>query len=495
MGIVRFSAIALAILVLLTSGLQASGFENSGVGTKARGMGGAFRAVADDWTAAYYNPAGYANIWDNQLGANLAFVHYRNEIIPDYRWDGVYETGMFNDKTNYNAHEILSNPSAGFIVRFPVWGETVFGLSAYQPFDYNITWEMFEMLPAYNSVAGLPGDQFRNNLDVVAFQLTAAREFIEDELSLGIGVQLLRADLLYTNIFFRENPLSSSDDPTYDDFADRPYDRIPQWSRNDGFGYGFGLRAGMLWKASEKVDIGATIALPFPITVTGDVENRFYMPDNPTLWQQLPDVYRGTVEHLFLSGQTVIHRASFEAKLDLPPSIGLGMAYKASEKLTVTVDAEYTLWSQYEGLEFTYTDHVLPRGPADTSVFAREFFTDNVSAPVEWDNAGKFMLGAAYDYADYLTLLGGVSLDQSPARNAAQFTPQFIDTGNKKGLNLGCIVHIDRWDLGFVTSYQSQPDMNIDGFAGLDAGTAAQRFPAEYKAATYETILSFNYRF
>jgi len=118
---------------------------------------------------------------DNQLGAYYSFMHYRNEIVPSYKWGGIYETGIYNDRVNYNTHEILSNPAIGFVTRLPIWGETVVGLSAYQPFDYNITWDMFFPLQAYNDSVGLPGDQFRNNLDVVAFQVTAAREFSEEK--------------------------------------------------------------------------------------------------------------------------------------------------------------------------------------------------------------------------------------------------------------------------------------------------------------------------
>jgi len=495
MGIGKFSLLVLVILVILTSGLMASGFENSGVGTKARGMGGAFRAIADDWTAAYYNPAGYANILDNQVGAYYSFLHYRNEIVPDYKWGGIYETGIFNDRVNYNSHEIISNPAAGFVVRLPFWGETVFGLSAYQPFDYNITWKMFTPLQAYNDSVGVPGDQFSNNLDVVAFQLTAGREFSEDNLSLGVGFQVLRADLLFTNMYFRDNPLMSMEDPVFDVFQDRPYDKIPEWSRNDGYGWGFGINAGMLWKLNEKVDLGVTLNVPFSITLTGDTENRFYMPKNNTLWQNNTSYYDGSIEHLFLSGQIVTVTSDFETKLDLPTSLGLGFKYQASEKFTLALDMEYTLWSAYEGLKFEYTNIQGLIGSADTVAVANEFFSTNLSAPVEWENTVEFMLGVMYDYSSTFSFLGGIGFDQSPARNADQFTPQFIDTGNKKNISLGVIAHIDRWDLSLVSTYQKQPDLNIDGIDGYNADGVLDRFPGDYKAEIYETILSFNYRF
>src|SRR5438874_13289544 len=48
------------VALLLTSGTPATGQTFESVGTRAAGMGGAFVAVADDASAAYWNPAGFA---------------------------------------------------------------------------------------------------------------------------------------------------------------------------------------------------------------------------------------------------------------------------------------------------------------------------------------------------------------------------------------------------------------------------------------------------
>ena len=498
MGIVRFSAVLLTVAVVISLESYASGFENSGIGTRARGTAGAFRATADDWTAAYYNPAGYAFAYDNQLGGNMALVHWRLELNPDYRWGGQYETGIFNDQTNYNKHEIVSLPSAGFIVRLPVWGETVFGLSAYQPFDYNITWQLYEPLGAYNDDVSVPADQFKNNLDVVAFQLTAAREFVEDELSLGVGLQVLRGDLFFNNIIFRDNPIKEQgdiDDPTV--WA-RPRDKINVFNHHNGKGWGFGITAGVLWKVNERLNLATTFRLPFNLTISGNSRSEFYMPKDSTLWyyHYLPQVRNeGAVGQLFLSGNKVVDYADFETTLKLPPSIALGLSYAASEKLTIALDAEYTLWSMFEGFDFKYTNHHGLSGPADTVAFAREFFTADLSYPVDWENTGKVMIGMTYDYADFLTLLAGVSADQSPAREVKQFSPLFVDTGDKLGLNAGFVVHIDRWDLGLTSSYLHYPDLTVATPSAFGQEEDFIYFPGDYKAATYETILSFNYRF
>lgn len=488
MGLAKFCVAFLVIVALITPVVNSGGFEISGVGTTARSMGGAFRAVANDWTAAYYNPAGYARIYDNQLGVNFAFLHYRDEIVPDYRFGG-YESGVYNDQVNYNKHEVLSNPSGGFLVRLPVWGETVFGLSAYQLFDNNMTWKMFELIPAYNDSLVLPNDQFSNNLDVVAFQVTMGREFMDGKMSLGLGLQLLRADLIFSNIYFRDNiypePLSV-----------RPFDKIVEWNKNDGNGYGFGLNFGMMYSVSEKMNLGLNARIPFNITVDGVSSLEFFMPtiyNIDSAGVEDPDIY-GTAGNLFVGGYRVVDSADFETEIKLPSSFGGGISYQVNEKLLVALDAEYTLWSKFEGLNFAFTNHRGLTGAADTSMLVNEFLTADLSNPVEWSDALKLMVGAKYELNNYFTLMGGVTHDESPAANQL-LTPQFIDTGDKLMLSGGFLWHYRQWDFGFMTSYTSADELNTPDMVDLDDDGMYDSFKGSYKADTYETILSFNYRF
>ncbi|MFQ6008521.1 MAG: OmpP1/FadL family transporter, partial [Candidatus Zixiibacteriota bacterium] len=274
----------------------------------------------------------------------------------------------------------------------------------------------------------------------------------------------------------------------------RPRDKITQWSHNDGYGWGFGFKAGALWKLNERLNLAATVSVPFELTVDGTSELAFYMPTIGEI--DSADVRNvGTVGQLFVSGGRVVDEADFETTLKLPPSLAFGLAYFANERLTLALDAEYTFWSRFDGFDFTYTNHRGLLGPADTSAFARNFFTADLSFPVEWKDAGKVQLGASYDVTGDLTFLAGVSADQSPAREVGSFSPLFLDTGTKYGISYGLIVHIERWDLGIVTSYVKQPDLTVSTPETFGEEEESVLFPGEYKAATYETILSFNYRF
>lgn len=497
MGIIRLTASVLLLFGCLSPGLFASGFENTGIGTKARGMGGAFRAIADDWTAAYYNPAGYAFIRDNQFGGAYGFRHNRDELSPDFvltdDFGSNYETGVYNDRVLYNQHLILGMPSAGFVVRLPLWGETVFGLSGYQPFDNHLIWTVFEPLLAYNDSTGgsIPSDQIKNDLDVVAFQLTAAREFSEDKLSIGVGLQVLRADVYLRNLNFRSNPLPSP-------LSDRPYDLIPELSANDGSGWGFGFKAGMLYKINEKLNMALTANVPFEITVDGTANLNYVMPRNEFLISDgNPNrYYPADLEYAFVAGQSLSLAADYETKLKLPTSFGVGFAYTVNDKLTLALDAEYTLWSQFEGLSFTYTNvsGLTPTLSSDQSVV--DFFSADLSYPVSWDDAGKVMLGADYMLSRNISLVGGASFDQSPIGNSNDVTPLFVNPGDRYGFNGGFLVNVNRWDVGFVTSYFYYPDdQTVSGVSDVNNDGIIDNFPGTYSASTFETVLSVNYRF
>src|SRR3954462_14339462 len=67
---------AVALLAAIPAAAAAQSFE--AVGTRAAGMGGAFVAVADDASAAYWNPAGFA------AGSYFSLVLDRNsaEVQP-----------------------------------------------------------------------------------------------------------------------------------------------------------------------------------------------------------------------------------------------------------------------------------------------------------------------------------------------------------------------------------------------------------------------------
>lgn len=78
----QLRSILLSVMMLLIIGqLFAGGFALSGVGSKATALGGAFRALADDGSAMYWNPAGLAFQDENSVSLGGTF------ILPSASWE------------------------------------------------------------------------------------------------------------------------------------------------------------------------------------------------------------------------------------------------------------------------------------------------------------------------------------------------------------------------------------------------------------------------
>jgi long-subunit fatty acid transport protein len=54
----------------------AGGIALSGVGTRAKAMGGAMRGLADDASAMYWNPAGLSFLDDTLVNAGVHYIEY-----------------------------------------------------------------------------------------------------------------------------------------------------------------------------------------------------------------------------------------------------------------------------------------------------------------------------------------------------------------------------------------------------------------------------------
>ncbi len=499
MGARKFSVFFGLCLVLLSGSVLASGFVFDGIGVKARGMGGAFRAVADDWSAVYYNPAGLNLIESNNLiTMDVAVIHNRFLTTPNVLWGGRYETGFLNGQNIANRHEILNVPQGAFITRTPFFGETVLGFSILQTFDQNQTWQLYQDLPAHNSQLAFPENQFGINLDAVNFQVTAARGFMEDRLSIGLGLSMVRGDLIYSNIVLRDNPMPAP-------ISDRPHDKIPEWYEVNGNGWGFGYRLGALYQVNDRIRAGFSYAGKTSIDISGDGKISLHMGDNPYINEYITSQWLEAV--LFLDGEELSYIADVDSKLELPATLGAGVSVDVLDNLTLALDAEIIFWSQFEGLNFNFSNY---QGTSfrDTTIITNQTGTyDNaqalietdMSVPISWKDTPRLMGGVEYRPYNYFQLRGGVGVDKSALDfdNPGGITqvPQFIDLGTKFTYSFGFGFDIQEWSLQFATSYTSYPDITVHSSVDVDNDGISDNLVGNYEADYYQTVLGIVYRF
>jgi long-subunit fatty acid transport protein len=218
-------------LLLLIASTQAA-IASTGMGGRAMAMGGAFTAVADDGTAAYWNPAGLTQL---KFGLTPTFGGLGD-------WNGI--TDLINkmekleSPDSFNELGELSIKKTGVLVNMGA------GLN-FRGFGLNIYTE-----PNIDTdgLSGKTGD-LNGNVPVVV-SLSLAREF-SDLIGVGVNVKsvsLARATAEYkmeaVQLEYKGNTTTVT---------------APNGSVKYGIGTGFALDLGGLFKVSDRIRVGAML--------------------------------------------------------------------------------------------------------------------------------------------------------------------------------------------------------------------------------------------
>ena len=167
-----------------------------------------------------------------------------------------------------------------------------------------------------------------------------------------------------------------------------------------GNGDGLGVNGAAKFRATDDLDLGLSYRSRIKIRVDGDAE----------------------VGPLGLSN-------SAHTEITLPDIILVGASYKASDKLTLNSDLEYTWWSTYDRLEIESTTilvlNQLSGGPpTNTDVEQRE-----------WKNSWILRIGSQYRISDEWMLRAGLLYDKNPVPSE-RFETSLPDS-DRQGVTIG----------------------------------------------------------
>ena len=110
-----------------------------GFGARALGMGGAYRAVADDYSAIYWNPAGLAQMRKMEFWTDLSLVNFNNDNV----YNGVSNSASQNS-TKFN--------SIGLVFPVPTYrGSLVFAFGYQKVKDFEYANDFSAMSNSFNS--------------------------------------------------------------------------------------------------------------------------------------------------------------------------------------------------------------------------------------------------------------------------------------------------------------------------------------------------------
>lgn len=335
---------------------EAVGFmdHETGSGVRAQSLGNAFTAVADDWSALYWNPAGLTLIESSEISGTLYHTKFRNHAtfsgqtemgneafthfksfglaykFPTTRGSFVLAVGRhnfkdFNDYLSFSGFNSFSNG-----LDFDLGEEE----AEYYPFDQNV-WQSEQILQS-------------GNLGAWSFGGGIA---MSPQFSLGLSIHTYTGSNRYAFTFMQEdvNRLYETYPANYD------YYKLNQ--NIDSQFSGWGASIGALFHFSDQLRGGVSFDLPSRLGV-----HEIYSSNDLLIFD---DGYESAFDYGTYEWDYVIR---------YPARVSGGLAID-SDKLLIAASASYRDWTETRfqkpagyGLSEDYQDLL-----AENQYFARDF--------------------------------------------------------------------------------------------------------------------------
>jgi len=466
-------------LILVASEAVAGGLALTGVGSRAISMGGAFRGLADDWSACYWNPAGLAYLDKSEFNGMLTIISPKPEYTPNIVLKSTdraneYSIG-FKNGTNWYTHDVNHKiPNFSGFFKFPGMADFTAGVGIYVPYGTGAVWDIFDLPNGYNTKVSYPEVDHKSEFDVIDFHPTFAKQVMEGKMSIGLGVSIQKGDIFLQQMV-----------PTqFSTAAPVPWNYFFTNMELDGSGWGYGANAGILYEVNEDLRVGVAYRSPTTLKLEGKASLDLYMPYNPGL-VDLYDSYGTHNDSLtanYFRGNVLSAEPDAKADLKLPADYGIGVAYLATEKLTITADLNYTDWARLDFVPINF-DGVSPLGTA----------ADDDTLKTNWDSTVRISAGLEYKYSPKLAFRAGYFRDPSPIPDET-FTPTIPDIGTKNSFNAGLGYDVGTFRIDYNFEFIQFSDRSIASTV-TDPSGGLENHAGDYKMKIYANFISITHQF
>lgn len=420
-----------------------------GSGARAAGMANAFVAIADDATAAAWNPAGLVQLERPELS-----------IVGEIWWsEDDYSSSAHPEADGTHDFDAadLNFASGVYPIRRPVFGRNVVLALSYQKrFDFTRDFDA-----RLNNTAVGPGGILLGQRSRMTFEQTGGLSALSPSfafeltkrLSVGASVNIFRSDLFGENGWEQETRVDSLFLAGGSLAQSRGYSR----ERYEDI-RGASVTLGMLWRASSRWTLGARYDSALK------ARSQYSSLD----WdvQVVPNPLR----------PIVVNQARLEEErtLRFPSTFSIGAAYRRNDRWTLSLDISRTDWSNAyvkagDGTRYSMIDGADLGNPLQRTKF---------------DPCYSVRLGGEYlflpkqrgETLPYLwSVRGGVFLEQEPAsqRSSLDFTKpgsgkpdNFYGVTAGVGLLLKQRVNIDlAYQLRFGSGVNGDLNPGVGGFS------------------------------
>jgi len=358
-----------------------------GSGARALGMGGAFIGVADDATAASWNPAGLIQL-EKPEASIVGAYNKRNE---DTTYKAFPEASGPQDVSTYGINYLS--------VAYPFSAlnkHMIVSLNYQHLYDFNkkvsYGYSFTDLTPpALSMHQDINYDQegaFKSISPAFAVQVTPT-------LSLGLTLNIWEHGLYENNW---ESRYRSQGNGNFAGFPFNVQKRIDESYTMDSLKVDFldpsawqniNFNLGLMWNINSKVTFGAVFKSPFEASLNHD-----YRFESTVTFSTLP---AGNSHDEILRSETVV--------LDMPMSYGVGLSFRLSDQFTIGSDIYQTRWSDY----VLHTADGQKMNPISGKLQRDSAIDDTI----------QLRLGAEYlfmaDYKYIIPLRAGIFYDPEPA--------------------------------------------------------------------------------
>jgi long-chain fatty acid transport protein len=386
-------------------------------------MGNAFAAQADDPSALFYNPAGIAFLKGTQvsLGSTTIYVP-STEFSGTAPLSGNAPLGVGSATVSEKAKSDIFIAPAFYATHSFEGAPVSIGLAVNAIYPLAKSWD--------NSSA------FRAEIMNIAvkpinFQPTVAYRFDDLNLSVAAGLDVAYAIVTLQRMAYAPN-------------AAVPNSAYELGSMGlDGTATDVGWNAGLKWKPLPSLSLGAAYRSEVELKIKGDAN---FLATTPAGFDIIGMTTGATSPYSKARASSTV-----SSTIVLPSSLGLGVAWQPTDKLTLEVDAEWTGWSSMKKLEFQF----------DGPQFAN---FNGKPKPLNWEDVWCYKVGGQYALTKNIDLRAGYMFDKNPVPDST-IGPVLPDA-DRHSFSVGQGFHNDRFSLDlaymwthFVERTTSNQDM------------------------------------
>lgn len=374
-----------------------NGYQLIGIGSYQKSLAGAVTAHPGSAMTAVTNPAGMARIGSRADFSMEAFM-------PDRQVDFSALGGAKAD----SASTLYGVPAIGWTAPVSRGSKVYFGGGMYGTSGMGVDYAQTRMAS---------GQYWEGYSNIAFWQMAPTLAWnASDKLSLGVSL-----NLDYQSVAFRQR-ISNGAGTTYSNF---------DLSRASSV-FGYGISLGLLYTVNDRLTVGAAYKSE---QMFSDLKYQLAYGDINTTAQ----------------GGGAFPAGTYTLSLNYPQQLALGMAWKASQALTVSADLKWINWS-------STMDKLKVNGPGNNDLVLNS----------GWSDQRVVAIGLDYTVSPRLSLRAGYNHSSSPIGSADVKNNLILPAVVETHYAFGAQYRLNpSWDIGF--HYMYVPKKTVTAAASANA--------------------------